>query len=37
MLTKEQIKQEIWKARKERNDKEEALNHVTKPKYHDAL
>lgn len=36
-MTKEQIEQEIWKARKERNDKEETLNHVTKPKYHDAL
>lgn len=37
MLTKEQIEQEIWKARKERNDKEDKLNYVTKPKYHDAL
>jgi hypothetical protein len=37
MLTKEQIKQEIWEARKERKAKEDALDYVTKPKFHDAL
>lgn len=36
-MTKEQIEQEIWEARKERNAKEDKLNYVTKPKYHDAL
>jgi hypothetical protein len=36
-LTKEQIEKEIWEARKERNAKEDKLNYVTKPKYHNAL
>lgn len=36
-MNKEQIEQEIWKARKERRIKEDILNYVTKPKYHDAL
>ena len=36
-MTREQIEQEIWEARKERKAKEDALNYVTKPKFHDAL